>query len=96
MATADPLDQAELAALAESVEHTAQHEENLVKATARPHGVLVELQVEPGLHDLGAATAAAEILAVVQSAQARADADFRERAQSRIASALENLAGGRG
>ncbi|HEX2144459.1 MAG TPA: YbaB/EbfC family nucleoid-associated protein [Glycomyces sp.] len=91
---ANPFDPAAMAALAEGVSATAAHEETLVKATAQPHGVITELQIEPALHDLGTATAAAEILAVVRSAQAQADAELQERVQSHLAATMTQFGGG--
>lgn len=93
MTTADPLDPVTLAALAEGITATAVHEEGFVKATAGPHGVLAELQVEANLHDLGAATAAAEILTVIRTAQAQADAVLQERVQAHVAASMSQFGG---
>lgn len=88
------LDMAALAALGETISATAVHEEGLVKAVCRPNGVIEELQLEPGLHDLGAATAATEILAVLRTAQAQADAEYQRQAQAHIAAAMPQFGGG--
>jgi hypothetical protein len=92
--TTDPFDPATLAALAEVITATAVHEESLVKATALPHGVITELDIQPTLHDLGPATAAAEILTVIRAAQSQADAELQQRVQAHIAVTMPQFGGG--
>jgi DNA-binding protein YbaB len=89
----DPLDPEALAELAQGVVHTARDEQGLVKATAGPHGVVKEIQIDPALHDVGHATAAAEILAVVKAAQELADADYKGQIQGRLAASMRDFGG---
>ncbi|GAB3995017.1 hypothetical protein GCM10029992_11120 [Glycomyces albus] len=91
MPTTDALDPAALAEEARHINRTAQNEDGSVKATARPQGVIEELDVDPSLHDLGQEAAAAEILATVRSAQELAEADYRRLVQGRVAEAMQQF-----
>jgi DNA-binding protein YbaB len=95
MSTTDPLDPAALAALAQTITGTAQGAEGLVKVTARPQGAIIEIAVDPVLHDGGHEAAAAEIMAVIKAAQEAADAEYRQRLQGRFVAAMQQRGGER-
>lgn len=93
MAPPEMIDPAVFAAMAQDVSCTAQDTEGLVKATAGPRGRIDEITVAAELHDVGAETAAGEILAVVNEAQRLADAEFNRQVQERITAFMASTKG---